>query len=472
MALVVSFLDMNADLIDRDTELRALEAAWVDASAGSPQLVVMWGRRRVGKTFLLTHFARRKRAVFFGATQQAERIELARMADAVHQGLGAEVRDRIPGEFAGWESAFRFLSTLASDEPLLVVLDEVPYLTRSTIGFASVVQGVWDHLEPRRLMLVLTGSAVGVMEGLLGGHGALHGRPTRTLRMNPLGPKEARAFLQNLDPARFLEAYAACGGYPLHLLAWNQDASTEQNLLRLAGASGGVLLEDAAGILAEELPDVGGYPRILAAIGRGRTRSSEIATDAAQRIEHPLDILVRSGFVRRSVPVGAPARARPRYELADPYLAFWFSVLYADLALVEGGQGRAVLRRRRELWQRHLGWTFEEASRLHAAHLVAAGRLPEDLVVGRWWAPSGTPCEVDVLGLRGSRTALLGEARWQAAPLRRRVLENLMLRSARVPDPVPDPIYALWGRGGADEAVRATGALIYDVSDVVGDSSR
>jgi AAA+ ATPase superfamily predicted ATPase len=462
-------LDMALErLLDRDTELSELNHRWRAAAAGSPQLVVVWGRRRVGKTFLLSHLVAGKRSVFFGATEQAEGIELGRLAEAVRRDLGAPVADLVGGRFAGWEAALRFFVALAKDDPLVVVLDEVPYLIRSTPGFASIVQAVWDHVPPgTKLMLVLTGSAVGTIEGLLSGGGALRGRPTRALRLDPLGPVEATTFLARLEPAAYLEAYAACGGYPLHLKRWDPSGSTVENLLELAATPGGILLEDASGILREELPDVGGYPRVLAAIGRGRTRMSEIAADADQRVEHPIEVLLRSGFVRRTQPVGAPRKARPVYELGDPYLAFWFGVLYMDLPHIEAGQGRAVLKRRTEQWQRHVGWVFEEAARAHAVRLVTRGELPSDLVVGRWWATSGEACEVDVLGLRGSKSALLGEARWQAGPLGTRDLRELIAKLPRVPRPVEDPIFALWGRGGVEADVRRAGALGFDLRDVL-----
>ena len=218
-------------LLDRDAERLRLDRAWAAARRGQPQFVMVWGRRRVGKTFLLSHFVRGKRAVFFGATQQAEAIELGRLAEAVRRDLGDRVADLSGGAFASWEAALRFFAALASTEPLTVVLDEIPYLARSTPGFPSVVQAVWDHL-PRttHLLLVLTGSAVGTIEAMLGGRGALRGRPTDTLRLDPLDLANARRFLPRLDPVLFFEAYAACGGYPLHLRAWDPSASTDDNL--------------------------------------------------------------------------------------------------------------------------------------------------------------------------------------------------------------------------------------------------
>ncbi len=437
-----------------------LDRAWEQAARERPQLAVVWGRRRVGKTFLLSHFTQHRRAVFFGATQQAEAVELARLVEATRRDLGDQAADLAGGHFASWEAALRFFAALASEEPLVVVLDEVPYLAGSTQGFASVVQAVWDHLTiDSKLMLVLTGSAIAMMEAMIGAGGALRGRPTLTLKLGPLGPLEAHAFLPHLKPAALIEAYAACGGYPLHLREWDETATTETNLVRLAATPGGILLEDAAGMLAEELPQAGGYARILAAIGRGRTRFGEIAAESEQRVERPLEILTRAGLIAKVTPVGAPKGARANYEIADPYMAFWFSVLYSDISQIGAGQGTAVIHRRRTEWQRRLGAVFEDAARAHAARLVLSGTLPEDTVVGRWWAIRGEPCEVDVLGLRGSRTVLLGEARWQRGALGRRDLEQLKRKAARTPRPIEEPIYGLWGRGGIERGLAQKNVL-------------
>jgi len=451
-------------LLNRVQELGRLEEAWRAARQGRPQLVVVAGRRRVGKTFLLSHFVRRKRAVFFGATQQAAAIELGRLAEAVRRDLGDRVADLASGGFPSWEAALRFLARQAEDAPLAVVLDEVPYLVRSTPGFASIVQAVWDHLRPRtRLLLILTGSAVSTIEALQAGHGPLRGRPTLALRLDPFDLWGARLFLPRLAAATFFEAYAACGGYPLHLAAWDPTASVDANLERLVGRAGGLLLDDAAAIMGEELPETGGYPRILAAIGRGRTRYNEIAGEAGQRVEHALDVLTRAGFVEKVVPVGATRGARPAYAIADVYLAFWFRVVYSDVGFIEGGQGPAVLRRARPRWADHLGRVFEETARAHARRLARAGELPKDLVLGRWWAHRGEPCEVDVLGLQGGRTALLGEAKWRK-DLDLGDLEALRRKTARTPRPIDTPRYVLWSREGASADVRRAGALSYDLS--------
>ncbi len=458
----------ESQLLDRDVERAEIETAWRRARKGTPQLAVVWGRRRVGKTFLLASLARSRRSVFFGATEQSEGVELGRFAEALREGLGDRAKDLVGGAFGSWEAALRAVAALARDEPLMVVLDEVPYLARSTPGFASIVQFVWDHIAPgTRLLLVLTGSAVSVIEEMLGADGPLRGRPTLSRRIDPLDPVAARAFLPGMTSAAFFEAYAACGGYPLHLRAWEPRASFAANITRLALSPGGLLLADAASLLSEELADAPGYARILAAVGRGRTRFGEIANDAGQRVEFAIDVLVRAGLLRRALPVGAPKGARPNYEIADPYLAFWFSCLYARQTEIDSGQSAAVLERITPQWQRHVGWVFEEAARSHAARLVARGELPRGLVIGRWWATRGQQAEVDVLGLQGARTALIGEARWQAGALGLRDVGRLQAMLAIVPDAIDRPVIALWGRTGIASEARRAGAVGWSLREML-----
>ncbi|WP_394849220.1 ATP-binding protein [Pendulispora brunnea] len=455
-------------LLGRARELERLRAAWKLAQRGRAQFALVWGKRRVGKTFLLSHFVQGRRAVFFGATEQSESVELGRLHDALRQSLGDHVADRTGGSFASWEAALKYFAALAKDEPLMLVLDEVPYLLASTPAFASIVQVVWDHLPSKsKLMLVLTGSAIRVVEDLIGPDGPLRGRPTLPLRLEPLEPLAARSFLPRLSPPDFLRAYAACGGYPLHLRSWDAAKSVEHNLLTHAYDSAGLLTLDAEAMLIEQTSASVGYARILAAIGRGRTRYSDIASDAGQRVEMPLEQLVRAGLVRKVLPVGSPKGAKPNYAIDDVYLDFWFSCIYANRAEIASGQGRAVLQRVEPIWQRHLGAVFEDLARHHARRLVEKGELPEDLVVGRWWSVRGPQCEVDVLGLQGSRTALIGEARWQERPLDIADRVRLEQKLASVPSPVGEPVYALWGRAGGTAALKKSGTLVFGLKEML-----
>ena len=297
--------------------------------------------------------------------------------------------------------------------------------------------------------------------------GGLRGRPHERIRLDPFDAFQARAFLPNLPADQFVSAYAACGGYPLHLRGWRQDHDVDINLLTLAFQPGSVLLADALDIMSEDLDWRSGYERVLAAIGSiSVVRRGKIASRANQRIDYTLTKLQQAGYVRGERPVGEANTVPPQYGIADIYLAFWVSVLRDDAELIEGGQGQAVLHRQRSRLDRHVSATFEQLARDHAVRLVAAGRLPADTIVGRWWRDETV--EIDVLGLSGNQPVLVGEAKWRREPLARRDVHLLRRKTAYLPDAAIDAQLALWVRDGLtpDEQRADTDLWVFTPADM------
>ena len=409
------------------------------------------GPRRTGKTFLLHHLLAQLppdvTPVYFEATQAGERDQLRRFGEALSAALGPDAPPT--GTTTSWHQALASCVYVARRRPLVIVIDEATYLIGSTPGFMSIVKSEWDRLavesDQPALTLILTGSAVGLMEDALAHNGPLYGRPDDVLRLAPFTAAEASEFCGHPDPVALFEAYAACGGYPLHLDAWDFQQDAGSNLRRLAGSPGGLLLEDA-GHLLTTLPE--SFRRVLIAIGQGRTRRGEIANEVDGRIDRPLETLLRGRFIRAAKPVGAPLKARLEYRVDDAYLRFWFRVLSNGVQRIEAGQGAAVLQHTAGEWQVQLGWAFEQAAREHAAHLVAIGELPAGTQIDEWWTTTGEPCQIDVLGLLGHRTAFVGEAKWQRQPLGAAVLDELARKLRQTPNPVAQPGLLLWGRGG------------------------
>jgi hypothetical protein len=431
------------DLIGRADELAELGRAWRRAQNGEPQLVVIWGRRRVGKTWLLTHFVQDKRSVYFtGTRQDTTERQLQRFAQHLAEQL-PDAADLVPDRFADWEAALRFVARLAADKPLIVVLDEAPRLDTAGADLADTVSAVWEsRVRDQRLMLVLSGSAVTVMERMIGASGGLHRRASVERRMDPFDLVTARQFLGDLPPDDVVQAYAACGGYPLHLRRWTAGRTVAENLAELAFTPAGVLLRDAPDIMSEDLDWRGGYERVLTAMAGGARRRSRIAGRAQQRIDYTLDRLRKAGYVDLVRPVGAGGSPDPLYEISDVYLAFWFAVLRDDADLVEGGQGPAVQKRTEGRWMTHIGRVWEMAARQHAVRLVGADEFPPDTVVGRWWRDE--VAEIDVLGLSGTAPVLVGESRWQRHWPDARDLADLRRKSALLPPATTR--FAFWSR--------------------------
>ena len=440
-------------LYGRQRELRELSSAWARVEGGRPQLAVVWGRRRVGKTFLLSEFTRTLPTVYFTATRNdTESDQLRRLHEAAQRTLGERIA-LAGGGFADLEAALRFFVQLAVESPLVLVIDEAPRLAHARRDFGDVLAAVWDTLPARcHLLVVVCGSVVAAMRDLIGPDGGLYRRADPELRVDPLDPWEAAALIGTDDGVTAVEAYAACGGYPLHLAAWNPSDTTDANLMRLAGSPGGILLRDALDIMFEDLDFRSGYERVLATMGTGPTRRSKIAGRAQQRIDHTLTQLQRSGYVTAERPIGSAPTADPLYRLVDPYLRYWFAVLRQDAELIDGGQGHTVMNRVRPRWDAHVQAVFEEIARTDAARRVATGDLPNG-IIGRWWLDERR--EIDVVGLDpDNRAVLLGEVKWQIAPFTTSQLTQLRSAATLVPL-APQLTFGIWTRNGVHPEVAA-----------------
>lgn len=397
----------------RIREQSQLAAAFERASAGKPQLVVLYGRRRVGKTFLLRHvlgqLRRPTRTLYWAATQDSAKQQLTELAAEVSEFLGGTP------PATSWSMLFDHLVDAAVNEPLTVALDEVPYLSKGRAAWASELQRSWDrarHIgKPCHLTLILTGSALATITSLVSSGGPLYGRPDELMRLDPFDLPTTASFLPAAAPAMAVfEAFAACGGYPLLLERWDTDAEALTNLINLAGDPLGPLAATAA-VQLLDLPQAAGYRRLLSTVGRGVSKYSELGARADQRIERPLAHLLASGLVQHCQPLGEPHSRRGRYIIGDVHLAFWFAVVEREMQLIEGGQGPSVIRRREPEWRKHLGAVFEQEAREHAARLAGLGTWGDNpVLVGEWWSDS-PQAQFDVAGTTGKKWAFVGEAK-------------------------------------------------------------
>ena len=397
----------------RVRERSQLAKTFERAATGRPQLVVLYGRRRVGKTFLLRHvladLQRPTRTLYWAATQDSAKQQLSELAAEVSAFLGGAA------PATTWSTLFDQLVDAAENEPLIVALDEVPYLSKGRAAWASELQRSWDRARhsghPCHLTLVLTGSALATITSLVSSGGPLYGRPDELMRLDPFDLPTSASFLPTGASAKAVfEAFAACGGYPLLLERWDVEAEALTNLINLAGDPLGPLAATAA-VQLLDLPQAAGYRRLLSTVGRGVSKYSELGARADQRIERPLAHLLASGLVQHRQPLGEPHSRRGRYIIGDVHLAFWFAVVEREIQLIEGGQGPSVIQRREPEWRKHLGAVFEQEAREHAARLAAVGTWGDTpVLVGEWWSDS-PQAQFDLVGASGKKWAFVGEAK-------------------------------------------------------------
>jgi len=452
--------------VNRETELGQLRAWWGSPGAG---IGVLWGRRRVGKTALLQHFAADLPAIFHTGASRPVAAELAGLSRAAAPVLGSNARDLDARPFVDWEDAFEALALAARSRRILVVLDELPALEESSPELPSLIRAIWDRVQSKtKLKLLLCGSAVRVMEAMQEERSPLYGRLDLSLLLHPFRPHEAALMLSALRPAQRALVWGLVGGMPLYLRWWDQGASVRANLLRLACTPGGQLLTEGQLVLATE-GEAGDLARqTLYAIASGRTKFNEIEQAIRADPGRTLDRLVSLQLVERIVPVTEdPRRTRRRiYRIADNFLAFWLGLLDRYRPEIERGLGESILPVLIESLDDHMGGAWEGAFRDHLRLRAARGDLGDGVVaVGPWWSGARDPTEIDAVALAGraKEAVLLGEAKWRKRVNALSIRADLERKALNLPNLADAPTVAVCAREAVDNA---DGILALTAEDV------
>jgi uncharacterized protein len=406
----------------RTAELASLHEGAQRARKGNPQLVVMYGRRRTGKTYLLQQFLSEvdvSDGAYHACSYRAPADEMASLVAA--PAISSRITHR---HHESLDDYFDDLEVAAKDRLLVVVVDELPYLIEGLERFPAALQKFWDRLITTKshLMLVLTGSAISTMTNVVSSGGPLYMRPTKLMRLEPFDFSTSASFLgvsaesSDADLRSVVEARSACGGYPLLLDRWDIRKSADQNLLELAGDPLGPLVSMSS-VLLLDLPDARGIRTSLSMIGRGVHKHSEIQSKADQRVDSALTTLVAGGYVRTHVPIGSKedrSPGRKLYRIADEHLLFYFAIVDPFRQLFEANQGRAVLAGSASRWATLVQATFERDARQAAVQLVEKAVLPAGAVVGEWWTDRPEQAQVDIVGLnvQNGDWAFAGEVKW------------------------------------------------------------
>jgi len=332
--------------LGRERELQVLDEL---ATSGKPELYVLYGRRRVGKTELLQQFCKARRAVYFLAAQVREKDNLRAFRDALMEGIDDALAANI--EFPDWSAALNFAAERAKDERLVVVLDEFPYLCEATKGLPSQIQRFWDTKgKNSRLMLVLCGSQVSFMEReVLAERSPLFGRRTAQRRLEPLNPADALPFFPRWSMRDRVHAFAVLGGMPAYLRRFDDSRPLMENVARECLRPEGYLFDEVQFLLRSELSNPATYNSILAAIARGNEKVGDIALDVgvdSTTANKYLTTLRELSLVEREVPITDPDPLRSRrgtYRVADRFLAFHFRHIQPHAGLIHSGRGTRVL---------------------------------------------------------------------------------------------------------------------------------
>ncbi|WP_099210047.1 ATP-binding protein [Thermococcus henrietii] len=449
---------LTSKFIDRESELEFLRSRY---ASGKPELVILHGRRRIGKTYLLQRFLSEVGGVYLLAEESETILEdfSERLAEYFNDPFLRE------NPLQSWKAFFTYLAG-KSGERLVVVIDEVQYVAKAHREFLSVLQKYWDlHLSKTKIMLVLCGSLVSFMEGILSAKSPIYGRRTGAWKVEEMSFFKVRKF-HPLSTEEAVYVYSVFGGVPQYWADYNPELDFWDNLRFLLLSKGAKYYDEPKYLLKEELRDVSRYFSILRAIALGYTRFGEIADRA--RIEKNslgkyLLVLQEMGYVTEELPVTGGKRGR--YRIADNLFNFWFRFVYPRRSEIE--MGIDVIDDIKRNFNEYLGFVFEQIAREFLIELNRRGELPFRFTkIGRWWRKGE---EIDLVALNErEKRALFVEVKWKKLSEReaRGILKDLERKAKLVGLEDWEKSYGLVAKSvEGKEKLREEGFLVWDLKD-------
>lgn len=419
------------DLVDRERERQALREL---AEQPGPKLGLLFGRRRLGKTFLLDRTWPDERVFYFLAadsTPSMNRMDLLRDL-AEWSGRALE-----PEDYPSWRTVFRVFVEIAHDEPLIVVLDEFQYLLGGEDDAASQLVAVWDReVRDAPLTLVLCGSEVSTMAQLREANQPLYGRFDWSHRLHPFDYFDASRMLPSWPDRRAAVAYGIFGGTPQYLDTIRTGEQLSEAVCRTMLEPSGPVRVQLENIVEQEkgIRKPAEYRAVLAAVARGRTERNEIATgagleDRQETVRHILTRLQDLDLVWSERNFGAPANAPLRYRISDNAVRFWYRFVDPNRSHLELGESRDVWGMRIEPDLRsYMGKIFEGICREAYVRKHGEWDLPGPSEWARWEGQDRDrrPIEVDVVARLSDASMLTGEVKWSSNPVDPSLHTNLL----------------------------------------------
>lgn len=465
MSYINTFVNREEELADLDSLLERDGA----------QFVLVYGRRRIGKTTLLTTWAKQTGfpTLYWVAKRDPKEALMNSLAETIwlweHPGAFEAPVDLRP---RSWEALFRMTAQAIGDRRVIVILDELPYAVQQDRGVASHIQAAWDHLfKDSNILLFLSGSHIGIMTDLIANQSPLYGRLTAQIPLAAFSFQKIHHFLPNYEVHKRLAVYAVLGGVPAYLERWNDQEAILSNIERLfLQRTGWFRIEPMVMISDLTQRETANYETILKAIAAGNHAREDIAASTAipsPSLSHYLPRLIELDLIERRIPATVPLPQRrtsklSRYHLADHYLRFYYRFLDPNLHLIEQG---LIPRMREKIelnFRAFVAETFEELCRTWVLFQAKSGNLPfKPDVVGSHWS---TDAQIDVVAINWeTKDILLGESKWGQGRVGRKVIRELMDKTEVV---VPDRgqgwcvHYAFFAREGfSDAAVQEAGKV-------------
>lgn len=385
----------------REDELRKLNKRYEN---GKFECVIIYGRRRVGKTALINEFCKDKPTIFFSALNTTGKENLRALSKSI---MGFERPDmESTPEFTSYDAALEELTALSKEKRVVFVIDEYPYLAKAKPAISAMLQHVIDHKwSDSKMYLILCGSSMSFMENqVLGKESPLYGRRTAQFKIQPLDYRETAVFHPELSNEDNALIYGITGGIPHYINKLDVRGNVDEALLENLFDRSGYLYEEPANLLKQELREPAIYNAIIKAIAEGASRLNDIKTKVGEEnavVSKYLKTLMELGIVKKEIPVSERPGKKTIYLLADNFFRFWYRFVPGNASAIDSGRiAKTYPHAVKQYFPDYMGLIFERMCRDYL--LAYAENLPIELnEVGQWWGTDSKTkkqVQIDIVG--------------------------------------------------------------------------
>lgn len=368
------------------------------------ECVVIYGRRRVGKTALINEFCKEKPCIFFSALNASAEENLAALSKAIYE---KEHTDAVTAPvYHSYAAAFTEITRMSEKERVVFVIDEYPYLAKAEPSVSSRLQHMIDHTwQNGKLFLILCGSSMSFMEyQVLGYESPLYGRRTAQFKIQALTYKEMTAFIPKLNVEQQALLYGITGGIPHYINKLEVENDIDEALQENLFNSAGYLYEEPENLLKQELREPAMYNSVITAIAGGASKANEIAAKAGMESNvcaKYLKVLLELGIIKKETPVMEKQGKKIVYMIGDNFFRFWYRFVQKNVSAIQSGRISNVYEAAiKKHFADYMGLVFEFMCRDYL--LRYEENLPILLSeVGQWWgtdARKKKEIQIDIVG--------------------------------------------------------------------------
>ena len=385
----------------REDELRKLNKRY---AGGQFECIVIYGRRRVGKTALINEFCKDKPTIFFSALNTTGKENLEALSRSI-MSFERPDSESVP-EFSSYDAALNELTSLSKEKRIVFVIDEYPYLAKAKPAISAMLQHIIDHRwAESRIFLILCGSSMSFMENqVLGKESPLYGRRTGQFKIEPLDYKETAVFHPDLSAEDHSLVYGITGGVPHYINKLDIRGSVDEALLDNFFDRSSYLYEEPGNLLKQELREPAIYNAIIKAIAEGASRMNEIKMKVGEEnslISKYLKTLIDLGIVRKETPVTEKPGKKTIYLLADNFFRFWYRFVPVNMSAIDSGRIVKIYPHAvKQYLPDYMGLIFEKMCQDYL--LYYSDNLPIELnEIGQWWGTDPgerKQVQIDIVG--------------------------------------------------------------------------